>query len=63
MKFLKDAIQTLIDYLSWLFQQQGFITALILVGAITLNRILQEHGLPGYVDSSIAVINFFKGLF
>jgi len=59
---IKDYLKNLLAAISWLFHQQGFITALILVSIITINRVIQNMGYPGYVESTINLINFLKGL-
>ena len=59
---IKDYLKNLLAAIGWLFQQSGFVTAVILVSIITVNRILQENGFPGYVESTINLINFLKDL-
>jgi len=60
---IKEYLKNLMAAIGWLFQQSGFVTAVVLVSIITINRLLQEHGLPGYVESTINLINFIKGIF
>jgi hypothetical protein len=60
---IKEYLKNLMAVIGWLFQQSGFVTAVILVSVITVNRVLQENGFPGYVESTINLINFIKGIF
>ena len=53
----------LTDLIKDILSSQTFATACIIITAILLNRLAIDNGYPGFVESSIWVIESVKGLF
>jgi hypothetical protein len=63
MNLFKDSLNVLKDYLSWLFDQQPFRFALVIVTVISLNRCFQDMSKNGDQSWVLTFINSIKGLF
>jgi len=63
MNLLKDSFNVLKDYVAWLFDQQPFRFALVIVIVITLNRCFQDMSKNGDQSWVLTLINSIKGLF
>ena len=46
-----------------IISSQNFATACVIITVILLNRLAIDNGYPGFVESSIWVIESVKGLF